>query len=58
MLFAHVWPRWPFRTEADRLAAEVQRRDGVALRVRVGLNSGRVIAGEHRFGVTGIRRDR
>jgi class 3 adenylate cyclase len=32
--------------EADRLAAEVQRRDGVDLRVRVGLNSGRVIAGE------------
>ncbi|WP_428341841.1 AAA family ATPase [Mycobacterium sp.] len=32
--------------EADRLAAEVQRRDGVALRLRVGLNSGRVIAGE------------
>ncbi len=28
------------------LAAEVQRRDGVALRLRVGLNSGRVIAGE------------
>ena len=32
--------------EANRLAAEVQRRDGVALRLRVGLNSGRVIAGE------------
>ena len=32
--------------EADRLAAEVARRDGVALRLRVGLNSGRVIAGE------------
>ena len=32
--------------EASRLAAEVQSRDGVALRVRVGLNSGRVIAGE------------
>src|SRR5215211_6019118 len=32
--------------ETDRLAGEVQRRDGVALRVRVGLNSGRVIAGE------------
>src|SRR6218665_1926536 len=33
------------QVEADRLAAEVERRDGVALRVRVGLNSGRVIAG-------------
>ena len=32
--------------EANRLAGEVQRRDGVALRVRVGLSSGRVIAGE------------
>ena len=32
--------------EINRLAAEVQRRDGVALRLRVGLNSGRVIAGE------------
>jgi class 3 adenylate cyclase len=32
--------------DANRLAAEVQRRDGVDLRVRVGLNSGRVIAGE------------
>jgi class 3 adenylate cyclase len=32
--------------EANRLADEVQRRDGAALRVRVGLNSGRVIAGE------------
>jgi class 3 adenylate cyclase len=32
--------------EADRLAGEVARRDGVALRLRVGLNSGRVIAGE------------
>jgi class 3 adenylate cyclase len=32
--------------EANRLAADVQRRDGVDLRVRVGLNSGRVIAGE------------
>ena len=28
------------------MAAEVARRDGVALRLRVGLNSGRVIAGE------------
>ncbi len=32
--------------EADRLAAGVQRSDGVALQLRVGLNSGRVIAGE------------
>ena len=32
--------------EAKRLAVEVQERDGVELRLRVGLNSGRVIAGE------------
>ena len=32
--------------EVSRLAAEVQRSDGVDLRLRVGLNSGRVIAGE------------
>src|SRR6478672_9238744 len=32
--------------EATGLAAEVQRRDGLAPQVRVGLNSGRVIAGE------------
>ena len=32
--------------EANRLAADVQRRDGVSLRLRVGLNSGQVIAGE------------
>ena len=31
--------------EAKRLAVDVENRDGVALRVRVGLNSGRVIAG-------------
>ena len=32
--------------EMKQLAIEVQRRDAVALQVRVGLNSGRVIAGE------------
>ena len=32
--------------EAERLAAEVHDRDGVDLRLRVGLNSGQVIAGE------------
>ena len=32
--------------EAARLATEARVRDGVALRVRVGLNSGRVIAGD------------
>ncbi|WP_051073948.1 adenylate/guanylate cyclase domain-containing protein [Mycobacterium sp. JS623] len=32
--------------QASRLAADVARHDGVALQLRVGLNSGRVIAGE------------
>ena len=32
--------------EANRLATEVRRRDGVGLQLRVGLNSGQVIAGE------------
>ncbi len=41
--------------EATRLAAEVQRRDGVALRLRVGLNSGRVIAGEFGSGSLGYK---
>jgi class 3 adenylate cyclase len=41
--------------EANRLAAEVARRDGVELRVRVGLNSGRVIAGEVGSGSLGYR---
>src|SRR5262245_43770214 len=43
--------------EADtsRLAGEVQRRDGVALKLRVGLDSGRVIAGEIGSGSLGYR---
>ena len=32
--------------ETKQLAGDVQRRDGVALQVRVGLSSGRVIAGD------------
>jgi class 3 adenylate cyclase len=39
--------------EAGRLAAEVQSHDGLALAVRVGLNSGRVIAGEIGSGTLG-----
>ena len=46
MLFGRVWPRWPSRRRRTGWRARWPRRDGVALRVRVGLNSGRVIAGE------------
>jgi len=41
--------------EMKQLATEVQRRDDVALQVRVGLNSGRVIAGEIGSGSLGYR---
>ena len=39
--------------EAKRLAAEVRDRDGVDLQLRVGLNSGQVIAGEIGSGALG-----
>ena len=32
--------------EAERFAADARERDGIDLRLRVGLNSGQVIAGE------------
>ena len=39
--------------EAQRLAVDVQERDGVGLQLRVGLNSGEVIAGEIGSGALG-----
>ena len=39
--------------ETARLAAEVKDRDGIDLQLRVGLNSGQVIAGEIGFGALG-----
>jgi adenylate cyclase len=39
--------------EADRLAVDVRERDGVELQLRVGLNSGQVIAGEIGSGALG-----
>ena len=39
--------------ETQRLAEEVQRRDGIDLQMRVGLNSGQVVAGEIGSGVPG-----
>ena len=44
--------------ETQRLASEVQQRDGLTLQVRVGLNSGQVIAGEIGAGVVGLCRHR
>jgi adenylate cyclase len=41
------------QTEAERLAAEIQCRDKVTLQLRVGLNSGQVIAGEIGSGALG-----
>ncbi|WP_445170522.1 adenylate/guanylate cyclase domain-containing protein [Mycolicibacterium sp. Dal123E01] len=43
------------QAEASRLAAEVKLRDGIDFSVRVGLNSGRVIAGQIGSGALGYR---
>jgi class 3 adenylate cyclase len=41
-----AWLPWGVQEETTRLAAEVKDRDGAELQLRVGLNSGQVIAGE------------
>ncbi len=56
-LFAPAWRRLGIQEEAKRLAVDVRERDGVELQLRVGLNSGQVIAGEigsGPFGYTAI----
>ena len=44
--FGPAWRRSTSSTQLEALAAEVMRRDGVTLRLRIGINSGQVIAGE------------
>jgi hypothetical protein len=44
--------------EGTRLAVEVDRRDGVDLRLRIGLNSGHVVAGEIGSGALGYTASR
>jgi class 3 adenylate cyclase len=41
------------QNETQRLTTEVQRRDGIAFQLRIGLNSGQVIAGEIGSGALG-----
>ena len=48
-----AWLRLGIQEEAQRLAVEVKERDGVDLQLRVGLNSGEVIAGEIGSGALG-----
>src|SRR6201996_429013 len=47
------WAALGIQQEAKRLAAIIQDRDGVTLQLRVGLNSGQVIAGEIGSGALG-----
>ena len=48
-----VWRHWASRRRRSGLAVEVSERDGVDLQLRVGLNSGQVIAGEIGSGALG-----
>jgi len=51
--FRAAWPRLIIQSETARLAEEVDARDGIALQLRVGLNSGQAIAGEIGSGALG-----
>ena len=56
-LSAPVWQPWAFKRRPSGSPCEVQDHDGVTLQLRVGLNSGAVIAGEigsGRLGYTAI----
>ena len=57
-LFAPVWRPWAFRRRRSGLPSMCQDRDGVELQLRVGLNSGQVIAGEIGSGPLGYTADR
>ena len=48
-----AWRALGVQEEAQRLTVEVRERDGVDLQLRVGLNSGQVIAGEMGSGAFG-----
>jgi adenylate cyclase len=47
------WAAQDIQKETERLAAEVERRDGATLKLRIGLNSGEVIVGETGSGSMG-----
>ena len=49
---------WSIHSGISDLAEDVSRRDGVALQLRIGLNSGQVIAGEIGSAAVGLHRDR
>ena len=53
-----VWQLWASRVKPGRLASELDRYDGISLQLRIGLNSGQVIAGEIGSGCIGLHRDR